>query len=404
MHVNGAVINPVALRSCRGGKEQVGAHRKKQEDAEGRAASADATAVHGGFSGDQACTPMDGSPFSRPSETRVVRSQTDFAEVWPLVHASLFRWLRRRGADRETAEDVCQDVAVAALRAISRGQTFDSVAHLNRRVRLIANRRLIDQWRRKQVARRGAVLLRSEPEGMKIDELVVQRAAIDELTAAIAELPADLRESLVGVDGEDPLSRTSAESTTRRWRRQLARERLRGMVRNFPAGIPVLGYRVRQRLALWTAGQGSTMDLAQVIAGLGVSIAILVGPPVAERGAQPPHASAQRASASPSDAELTAAVASASAKSAAASHASAPSRSVDRVASSSPPSGPYWKKTRDIASVSNPFGEAAAVSAYEEPPDRPLACAQVEPTPEVCVYHDDVPTAPQLPGEPVPRP
>jgi len=196
----------------------------------------------------------------------------DVLAVWPDVRRVLLRSLRRQ-VDRETAEDICQDVAE---KLVARAVPFASVEDLVKWAQRVASNRAIDEWRTHRRRLSGEPVPDRE-SSLDVARLVAHRAAIDEAAAAIRSLRPEERAALLRADSPDLADGRDARERQRDANlRERARERLRGMVHNFPAGLGTrLGNWLRRRPP---TGNVAGADWGHLLAGAGIAIAILAGP------------------------------------------------------------------------------------------------------------------------------
>jgi RNA polymerase sigma factor (sigma-70 family) len=219
----------------------------------------------------QSMTPMASPPTSKRRRRTRIATNPDLHAAWPEVRRTLLRSLRRQ-VDADTAEDICQDVAE---RLVSRAAPFDSVDDLTRWAQRVARNRAIDEWRTR-LRRISGEPVPEQEVAVDLAGQVAHRIAIEEAAVAFKALRPEEQAALLradhpGVDGRDARDRQRDANL-----RERARERLRGMVHNFPAG---LGGRVTGWLRRL---QPELAELGHLVAGTGLVIAILVGPPSAD--------------------------------------------------------------------------------------------------------------------------
>lgn len=209
--------------------------------------------------------------------------ESELHTAWPDVERTLKRSLRRR-VDAATAEDICQDVAE---RLLARAAPFETVDDLVRWAQKVAQRRAIDRWR--TYGRR----LADEPvpdheSPLDVARLVTHRAAIDEAAQAIRSLRPEERAALLRADSPDTVDVRDARERQRDANlRERARERLRGMVHNFPAGVGArIGHWLRRR---HFTGNVAVGDWGHLVAGAGIAFAILASPLGGGREPAPPR-------------------------------------------------------------------------------------------------------------------
>lgn len=166
---------------------------------------------------------------SHTSSGRVATMSADVASAWADTRAQLVAFVARRVEDRETAEDLVQDILERLLRA-----EIDNVASVQAWLYRAARNAIIDHYRR----RRPTIGLDDD----QVPEPVVEGPDESQPTAAaelavclrplIDQLPADYRDAitLVDLDGHTQnaaavlagLSTSGMKSRVQRGRRQLA--------------------------------------------------------------------------------------------------------------------------------------------------------------------------------------
>lgn len=326
-------------------------------------------------------TPAFPSVEIRKNEVGITDS-LDLATAWPEVQRALLDFLRARRVDRATAEDVCQEVAVRALRR----RPFGSVVELARWSERVAFHRVVDDWRR-----RGRHIADEPlPDWESPDDLatiVANRLAVAEVAAALPLM--SLEERVALASGLDPFAREGDRATKNRLgvRRFRARERLRKMVPNFSIVFGCNRWLRRVQPALG--------DFGNVAVGLGLSVAILVAPMVGEPPRPSPDtavvtlrsATGNRGPVHGDPAQATTAPSVASPREAAASR---------RDLSAANPAQPG---RTSVAKVDDPVG-STDVLVYDNPPDQPLLCVVTAHTGEVCQAKPPLP----LGDAPVPSP
>lgn len=127
--------------------------------------------------------------------------QAAFAEVMRRHRDALYRLIVGNIADPEEALDLVQETFVAAHRALAR---FDSARPMRRWLATIALNKCRDWHRRRAVRRLFAFAVPLDNGGAEVpedralpDAEAADRAEVRRVAAAIAELPAALREPLV---------------------------------------------------------------------------------------------------------------------------------------------------------------------------------------------------------------
>lgn len=188
----------------------------------------------------------------------------DVLAMWPDVRRVLLRNLRRQ-VDRDTAEDICQDVAE---KLVTRGVPFESFEDLVRWAQRVASNRAIDEWRT-HGRRFSTEPVPDRASSLDVARLVTHRVAMTEAAAAIGSLRPEERAALLRADSPDLADGRDARERQRDANlRERARERLRGMVHNFPAGIGVrLGNWLRRRRP--PTGNVAAADWGHLVAGAG---------------------------------------------------------------------------------------------------------------------------------------
>jgi RNA polymerase sigma factor (sigma-70 family) len=143
------------------------------------------------------------------SDERVERNER-IADVFARERSRLRNFIRRRVADPGDAEDILQDVFSALVEA---NQLLMPIEHVSGWLFRVARNRITDLFRKKTPERWSDTELARADEGdgerLLIDDLVpspdagpeelyARQVLLDELTAAIDDLPRDQREVFVG--------------------------------------------------------------------------------------------------------------------------------------------------------------------------------------------------------------
>lgn len=123
-------------------------------------------------------------------------SSVSFEDEWALLAPKLTHWLIRRGADLDTAADVCQDAALQSFRR-HRVEPFRTRRDVRRFAWHVAFNRLTDIWR---------VRSRHEAPGPApnlvapgdVQEAVEHRLSIQETADALDKLPPYQRSAMLG--------------------------------------------------------------------------------------------------------------------------------------------------------------------------------------------------------------
>jgi DNA-directed RNA polymerase specialized sigma24 family protein len=315
----------------------------------------------------------------------------------PALVDSIAKALAHRGVAYEAAEDIAQEVAARVVAQTQRSpDPFASLDHLYGWGFLTAWRLAADRWR--QQTRHAEVgEWREVAVGSGLDQRIQYRAATGELLAAIRRLskgqqralgrilrndfPA-MQEFLAATDALTPGERAHLQPVldylaleeaepepelspaTERWGRHDVRERLRGLVQNFPAALPrfrVAARGFRDRLLVdqrWVA--------SVALAGATAAVSLLA---TIER-----HAANSVFPADPLSG--TALAASTSAVPVRPTHASAPHHLSP---STPPPPRPRFTPgngTLRVLTFPEPNGGTGAVNVVPNAPSRPLICTR----------------------------
>jgi hypothetical protein len=162
-------------------------------------------------------------------------------EVWPEVGGRLLRFLRARGTDASSAEDIVQEVA---LRVVALDVSYESAEDLMRWAATAARNLAIDEWRAN--SRYGAAPLEEVPSTVDVDETVEHRLRLEAVGQSWMRLSERDREALkTGALGTKAASRREGV----RWavQRHAARARLAAMVDGVAAVLGWVGARLRYR-------------------------------------------------------------------------------------------------------------------------------------------------------------
>src|SRR5688500_15184188 len=209
------------------------------------------------------------SVTSRFAVSRVQSARADalsmLGEEWPALQESLLRFLRHR-VDRATAEDICQDIAVAAA---ARQRGFASKLEL-RKWSYTAAWRKAWRHRRSQLRVLATASVPDRSVDLDLDELVAHRIAIEETLEALPKLRDVDREAVLSIDSPLVFPRQRRVRDREALRRKRGRERLRGLVKNFPV---VVWLRAKGQLRRYPG-----VDAGQLVAGLALTIATVAGP------------------------------------------------------------------------------------------------------------------------------
>ena len=333
----------------------------------------------------------DISPMSDPVSVvrrndgpRVAR-KSDLGDAWPEVRTWLLGRLRRR-LDQATAEDVCQEVALLAVKAMDKGRAFESVGELARWSNVAATHRVIDLWRQ---GRRDPVGLPvGSGEAMDAARVVEGRFILAEVAAALDQLPSEQREALLD---DEPLPRNDPASFRRRVRRNRARRYLKAVVHSWPGLAPLRRFPWLRRFSDRLAGHPlAVAEWGQVVAGFCLSIAAAASHAIVDG----PSSSATATATTPRTSVFAAASGVTSdVVSGAAPRDGSPGRARDLGASPASSASAPPSRTQ-LATVDGPVARGSA-GLMDQPDDRPLACVAVERDQLVCLPS---PVVPPLPG------
>ncbi len=190
------------------------------------------------------------------------RAVDRFEQVWPAVQRRLLSTLRKRGATRELAEDIAQEVA---LRCVAHGVPYADVEDLLRWCNTTATNLLVDHHR---TSRR--IVDVSPPESASDDDvfrIVDSRLALRATFEAIGQLEAIDRRALIDVLHEvAPTPGDRRESTMLAVRRNRARGRLRALLAAAMGWLIASGRALRRSVGLSAASVAAVLPLLVVVA------------------------------------------------------------------------------------------------------------------------------------------
>jgi hypothetical protein len=301
-----------------------------------------------------------------PAQSAGQAALSMLGEEWPTIQESLLRFLSRR-VDRATAEDICQDIA---LDAVGRTGGFASPLDLRKWSYTAAWRKA---WRYRKAGRR--VLLTAavpdRPAHVDLDELVAHRVAIEELRDALPRLRDEDRLAVLSIDSPNVTVGLRRARDREALRRKRSRERLRGLVKNFPA---LVWLRMKDALR-----REPVAEVGQVVAGVALTLAAVVAPALGGSGVGPIEMQNRTAAGlsgvrpvRPADVVDL--------------HAESPLLRSERASSVTTAGGPAGREPVYQANVSVVAPTGSPVSAWVmEPPDRqPLVCVATVPDRPLC--------------------
>ncbi len=321
--------------------------------------------------------------------TEIPRSPA-LAEVWPEVAGRLVALLRRRGVDRETSEDIVQEVAT---RALVHGVRFDDAADLSRWAATVARNLAVDHAR----AQRRFIEEPPEerPATVELASLVEHRIALAAVREELGRFAAHERAAVLS-----QLSGPSAGNRRDDVRLAVQRHRARARLKQLLKGlVGVLGglWGGRRLARGGSNGAGlsaAALPVAAVLTVLGVVLLPRPDAPPSPPGTLVPAAQSPSGKSDP-DTSLAPRAPAAGGAGHDMAHPALPSSlppalpAAPRRVGSGDPYAPLYREVRADA----PAVQFMALRVEPKKEDDPIACVDGTLKPEGTCLHKDEPSA-----------